>query len=99
MWNEPIYLDCLLHKRCSRFCAESGSRLFSAARQHATFCYSVSMWQRKLPTHFFLSINTMDSLLHIAARIEATIASYVSVPHVGDRAEWERYFEAEKVHI
>src|SRR6266702_580517 len=99
MWNEPIYLDCLLCKRCSRFRAESGSRLFSAARQHATCCYPASMWQRKLPTHFFLSINAMDSLLHIAARIEAAIASYVSVRYVADRAEWERCFEAEKVRI
>ncbi len=41
----------------------------------------------------------MDSLLHIAARIEAAIASYVSVCYVADRAEWERCFEAEKVRI
>ncbi len=41
----------------------------------------------------------MDSLLHIAAWIEATIVSYVSVHHVADRAEWECHFEAEKVHI
>ncbi len=48
---------------------------------------------------FFLSVNAMDSLLHIAARIEATIASYVSVCHVANRAEWEHHFEAEKVRI
>ena len=41
----------------------------------------------------------MDSLLHIAARIEAAVASYVSIHHVADRAEWECRFEAEKVRI
>ncbi len=41
----------------------------------------------------------MDSLLHIATRIEATIMSYVSIHHVADRAEWECHFEAEKVCI
>ncbi|KAI9428847.1 hypothetical protein H4582DRAFT_2090828 [Lactarius indigo] len=39
----------------------------------------------------------MNSLLHIAARVEATVASYVSVRDVADRAEWERRFEEEKV--
>ena len=48
---------------------------------------------------FFLSINPMHSLLHIAARIEAAVASYVSVRHVANRAEWECCIEAEKVHI
>ncbi len=48
---------------------------------------------------FFLSINAMDSLLHITTRIEATIASYVSIHHVADRAKWECCFEAEKVRI
>ena len=48
---------------------------------------------------FFLSINTMHSLLHIAARIEAAVVSYVSVRHVADRAEWEHCFKAEKVRI
>ena len=48
---------------------------------------------------FFLSINPMHSLLHIATRIEAAVTSYVSIRHVADRAEWERRFEAEKVRI
>ncbi|KAI9429984.1 hypothetical protein H4582DRAFT_2064326 [Lactarius indigo] len=39
----------------------------------------------------------MNSLLHIAARVEAAVASYVSVRDVADRAEWERRFEEEKV--
>src|SRR6266702_601441 len=99
MWNQPIYLDFLLRKRCLRFHAESGSRLFSAAWQHATCCYPASTWQHKLLTHFFLSINAMDSLLHIATRIEAAITSYVSIRHVADRAEWEHRIEAEKVCI
>ncbi|KAI9433739.1 hypothetical protein H4582DRAFT_2060744 [Lactarius indigo] len=38
----------------------------------------------------------MNSLLHIAARVEAAVASYVSVRDVADRAEWERRFEEEK---
>ena len=54
---------------------------------------------RTFKHYFFLSINAMDSLLHIAARIEAAVASYVSVCHVADRAEWECRFEAEKVCI
>ncbi|KAI9443045.1 hypothetical protein H4582DRAFT_2054140 [Lactarius indigo] len=39
----------------------------------------------------------MNSLLHIAARVEAAVASYVSVRDVADRAEWEHRFEEEKV--
>ncbi|KAI9430695.1 hypothetical protein H4582DRAFT_2063483 [Lactarius indigo] len=39
----------------------------------------------------------MNSLLHITARVEAAVASYVSVHNVADRAEWERHFEEEKV--
>ncbi|KAI9430703.1 hypothetical protein H4582DRAFT_2063490 [Lactarius indigo] len=38
----------------------------------------------------------MNSLLHIATRVEAAVASYVSVHNVADRAEWEHHFEEEK---
>jgi hypothetical protein len=41
--------------------------------------------------------NTMTSLLSIASRIEAAVATYVSVRDVTDRAEWKRHFDEEKV--
>jgi len=52
---------------------------------------------RTFKHYFFLSINAMDSVLHVAARIEGAGASDVSVRRVADRAEWERRFEAEKL--
>jgi hypothetical protein len=39
----------------------------------------------------------MTSLLSIASRIEAAVATYVSVRDVTDRAEWKRHFDEEKV--
>ena len=39
----------------------------------------------------------MSSLLHIAARVEAAVASYVSVRDFTDTDEWRRRFDQEKV--
>lgn len=47
-------------------------------------------------THLFLSHN-MNSLLLIASRIEAAVASYVSVQNGTDKAEWKHRFDMEKV--
>ncbi|KAH9022868.1 hypothetical protein EDB84DRAFT_1441102 [Lactarius hengduanensis] len=38
----------------------------------------------------------MTSLLSIASKIEAAVATYVSVRDVTDRAEWRRHFDEEK---
>jgi hypothetical protein len=39
----------------------------------------------------------MDSLLHIASRIEAAVNSYVSVRPVTNTEEWKCKFDKEKV--
>ncbi|KAH9020904.1 hypothetical protein EDB85DRAFT_1895942 [Lactarius pseudohatsudake] len=39
----------------------------------------------------------MTSLLSIASRIEAAVATYVSVQDVTDRAEWKHHFDEEKI--
>jgi hypothetical protein len=39
----------------------------------------------------------MQVLLQIAARVEAAVASYVSVRDTADFTEWKRFFIEEKV--
>lgn len=41
--------------------------------------------------------SNMSSLLSIASRIEAAVASYVLVQNGTDKAEWKRRFDIEKV--
>jgi hypothetical protein len=41
----------------------------------------------------------MSSLLHFASRIEAAVASYVSVKGATDMEKWRHQFDQEKVSI
>ena len=41
--------------------------------------------------------DNMSSLLHIVSRVEATVASYVSVQEFTDTDEWRRRLDQEKV--
>jgi hypothetical protein len=47
--------------------------------------------------HKYFSLTNMESLLRIAARVEAAVASYISVRDTANDSEWRHSFEGERV--